>query len=710
MGVRNALKTLFLLLFLPFFVIACSSNKQVRKPPPFRVVKTTLAKGIDDKGTAGIPLNPTTTFSTEDSEIISHVKLRNLSGKHALRWEWYDSQGNLYYATKDYPIMTSKGKYAEDTTAWHKISLRGERAQKYPGDWKVNIYLDHALIASKAFEIKPEQSGYATPPGLPPMLSIEEISFSENVLDAGETAELKITLKNTGVGIANDAYLELSSPVKDLSFEPKKPLPTMAAKGGSETVRIPITAGMQLQTGEAYLDLQVIEPHFRVKIKGKRLAFQTRKFRNPELILAKFAALESESPAKNDQIDINEIVDLRFVVQNVGQGTAEDVKVEVINNQAGVMFLGVGKGERLVRQSPQFERIDIGKHNIINYRYFVNSDFGEKQLKFTIEASEKHGEFGFSETKLLAINTELKPEGYIRKVSVNEDTIAEGYTIEDIPDLKVDVDVNIPRTNMQNRDAIAVVIGNRNYEHKDVPPVLYARRDAETVKQYLLKTLGYKEGNVILECDATKAKFEALFGISGNHRGKLHDYIKPNKSDVFIYYSGHGAPDPNTKKGYFVPVNCDPSKVALNGYSLDIFYENLSRLDARKITVVVDACFSGGTSSGGSLISSASPTLIAVSNPAIAKGNTTCLTSSKGDQISSWYNEKQHGLFTYFFLKAIGGSADMNADKLVTFQEIYDYVSDRSEGVPYWARRLHSGRLQTPTMLGRNNEEVLVRY
>lgn len=244
----------------------------------------------------------------------------------------------------------------------------------------------------------------------------------------------------------------------------------------------------------------------------------------------------------------------------------------------------------------------------------------------------------------------------------------------------------------------------------EVPSVKFASRDAEVMKQYLIKTLGYREGNILFETDATKAKFEALLGISGNHRGTLYDYIKPDKSDVFVYYSGHGAPDPNTRKGYFMPVDCDPSKIALNGYPLDTFYENLSKLEAKSITVVMDACFSGGTSSGGLLVSSASPIGIVVNNPAIAKENTLILASSKGDEISSWYDEKRHGLFSYFFLKALGGSADKNKDKKLTFEEIYDFVSDRAEGVPYWARRLHGGRVQTPDMQGINKDRILVRY
>ena len=105
------------------------------------------------------------------------------------------------------------------------------------------------------------------------------------------------------------------------------------------------------------------------------------------------------------------------------------------------------------------------------------------------------------------------------------DPEAGGVIIEDIPDFEVDVDVNIPKTSMHNPDAVAVIIGNRNYQNKDIPTVKYARNDAEIMKEYLIQTLGYKEGNIIFETDVTKARFEALFGISGDHQGLLNDYV-----------------------------------------------------------------------------------------------------------------------------------------------------------------------------------------
>jgi len=91
----------------------------------------------------------------------------------------------------------------------------------------------------------------------------------------------------------------------------------------------------------------------------------------------------------------------------------------------------------------------------------------------------------------------------------------------------------------KNSDAIAVVVGNQTYSHKDIPSVKYAGNDALAMKKYLIDTLGYKDGNVIFESDTSKAGLEKIFGTERNHRGMLYNYIKPNKSDVFISTFGN---------------------------------------------------------------------------------------------------------------------------------------------------------------------------
>ena len=265
-----------------------------------------------------------------------------------------------------------------------------------------------------------------------------------------------------------------------------------------------------------------------------------------------------------------------------------------------------------------------------------------------------------------------------------------------------DVDTDIPETSKVNENAIAVVIGNKDYSNRDVPSVDYALSDARTVKKYLTKTLGFKEENILYVENATQGNFNSLFGTESNYKGRLFDLVMPDQSDVFIYYSGHGAPDLESNKGYFVPVDCDPAAVALNGYSTDVFYKNLSQLPYKSLTVVLDACFSGA-SEKGMLIRNASPIFINAETSVLNDERSVVFSSSEGDQISSWYPAKYHSLFTYYFLKGLQGSADEDGDKIVTLQEMGSFLKGN---VNPMARRLHR-RDQNPQINGEADKVIV---
>jgi uncharacterized caspase-like protein len=292
-----------------------------------------------------------------------------------------------------------------------------------------------------------------------------------------------------------------------------------------------------------------------------------------------------------------------------------------------------------------------------------------------------------------AKQVKVVPPGY------TEQTVPEPEVVEPLP--LSDVDLDIPTTSVTRPDAVGVVIGITDYAHPDVPRVDFARRDARLMEEYLVKSMGLQEENIISAVDqeATKAAFNRIF------EGQLQNFIKPGESDVFVFYSGHGAPDVENASAYFVPHDADPNYASQTGYSLDQFYRQLNELEARSVTVVVDACFSGG-SEAGMLIQQASPIFISVENPAANLKNGVVLTSSSGDQISSWYRDKGHGLFTYFFLKGIRGEADGDQDGKVTSEEVFGYLM---ENVPYLARRMFN-REQTPQLMGEALNQVLVEY
>lgn len=525
------------------------------------------------------------------------------------------------------------------------------------------------------------------PTGLPPILTIEDISLSSNSFGANETAKLSVTLKNVGPGDARDVMLNLESNLKDLQFSASSPFPTIAANGGKQTVTIPISGTVDLPSTTAQLKIEVEEPHFKVKIQGKQLSVPTREFQKPELLLAKYAVVENQSANPNNQIDINEMVDLVFAVQNVGLGSAENVTTSVTNNQKGVMFLGVVNGNQLVRQNPTFGSIASGKYETVTYRYFINSEFTDSNLQFTINAGEKVGRFGFSLPKSFAINTKLSEEGFIRTVastSTNTGTPSK-VIIEDIPDFVVDVDSNIPTTNNSNNSAYALIIGNEDYSSRQMglskeQNVEFAVNDANMFALYCEKTLGIPKRQIKVLLNATAAEIsQGLAWLTNLAK------VENGNAELFFYYSGHGLPDEQTKEAYLVPVDVNGSNLTYAIKVADV-YKALAEQPTKKVNVFLDACFSGGGRNQG---------LVAVKGVKIRpKENTipdhmVVLTSSTGDESSAVYKEKRHGYFTYFLLKKLQESKGETS-----YSDLSSYIIQnvrKETGI--------SGKIQTPQVM-----------
>jgi len=275
-------------------------------------------------------------------------------------------------------------------------------------------------------------------------------------------------------------------------------------------------------------------------------------------------------------------------------------------------------------------------------------------------------------------------------------------------DAFVDVDINIPKGKKKRPDGIAVIIGNGHYSRygNGISNVTYAARDAAYMKRYVVETLGFDEKNVIYEQDVTQGSLATIFGTGNNYRGKLYNYVKAGKSDVFVYYTGHGAPDPAGKGAFLVPVDANVDYIASNGYPLDTFYKNLGKVREKigsgRMTVILDACFSGD-SGGGVLFRNISPAMIKTASPVGNLDEAVIFTSAGESEVSQWYPDKRHSLFTYFFMKGLQGDADRNKNKTITVGEMRDYLK---ENVPYLARRL-GGREQNPVIVGEESLELV---
>ena len=248
-----------------------------------------------------------------------------------------------------------------------------------------------------------------------------------------------------------------------------------------------------------------------------------------------------------------------------------------------------------------------------------------------------------------------------------------------------------------NRHAVAVIIGNRDYG-EDVPNVIFAHNDADAMKKYVTDVLGYRDGNIIDLRDATQAQMVNVFGNEKSHEGKLFDWVRPGKSDVLVFYSGHGVPGMKDKQAYLLPVGGNPNRAEITGYSVDTLYRNLAKIPAKSVAVFLDACFSGETSAG-LVIKSASGLSIVPQAPK-STGSVISITAARGDQLASWDEDAGMGLFTRYLLQALYGEADKddwgNADGEVSLEEVREYLSDE---MTYQARR-RFGRRQNASISG----------
>lgn len=211
-------------------------------------------------------------------------------------------------------------------------------------------------------------------------------------------------------------------------------------------------------------------------------------------------------------------------------------------------------------------------------------------------------------------------------------------------------------------DDVAVIVGVEGYQ--DLPKSDYSYDDAKLVKEYA-KALGFKERNIELLLDerATKSALEKTL------EAWLKNKVKED-SRVFFYYSGHGAPDPASGEAYLVPYDGDPNYLATTGYPLKRLYADLAAVPAKEVLVTLDACFSG--SGGRSVLAKGARPLVLVKSAAVTAPNMAVLAATQGTQISSSSAEKGHGIFTYYFLKALkDGEKD--------YAGIYRYLKPRVE-------------------------------
>ena len=218
----------------------------------------------------------------------------------------------------------------------------------------------------------------------------------------------------------------------------------------------------------------------------------------------------------------------------------------------------------------------------------------------------------------------------------------------------------------------AVVIGIGQYQASDITDLRYAGADAQAFYDFLRSPAAgpFPEENILFLKDGA-ATAQAL-------REAMFVFLQKADWDdlVVIYFAGHGAPDPNRPENlYLLPTDADLKQLAATAFPMwDVKTALRRQISSERVIVIADACHSAGTSEG------------AEKNPINASfadlftpSRRLTLTAADANELS--YEDPKwgggHGVFTFNLIEGLRGAADADANGIVTFAEVSDFVSGR---------------------------------
>ncbi len=241
------------------------------------------------------------------------------------------------------------------------------------------------------------------------------------------------------------------------------------------------------------------------------------------------------------------------------------------------------------------------------------------------------------------------------------------------------------------RDA-AVIVGVTRYAH--VAEVSGAATNATDWYSYLVKTRGVplERVTLLLDEDATVEEMRWAAGEAARQVKK--------KGTLWFVFVGHGAPARDGADGLLVGFDAQQKARSIEARSLrrSELLETLEASQAAHVQVLLDACFSGKTSTGAQLVAGLQP-LVVESSATSTDPRTTLLTAAGSDEYAGPLPGADRPAFSYLALGGLRGWADRDGDGRITSGELHGYVT-------HAMRALVRDRRQRPTLVGANDRRL----
>ncbi len=232
----------------------------------------------------------------------------------------------------------------------------------------------------------------------------------------------------------------------------------------------------------------------------------------------------------------------------------------------------------------------------------------------------------------------------------------------------------------------AVIVGVSEYSDRFVSDLNFCDDDAQDIYD-ALPASDWDEVTLLKDAEATKANIlNAISNLS---------QVASSSDIILFFFSGHGVNE--TDQGNVIATYICPHDTSSTGYDNDISeteLENaLGELPTQNVCVILDSCQSGGFIDKGTSIGAIKTYLKVGQVPPSAEqlelvpgfkdlqeSGYVVLTACREAEYSMEYaasdpQEPDNGVFSYYVIQGLSGSADENQDGVISAEEIYDYAS-----------------------------------
>ncbi|MCF8367742.1 MAG: caspase family protein [Bacteroidales bacterium] len=472
-----------------------------------------------------------------------------------------------------------------------------------------------------------------------------------NFIDAAENCSLNFTIGNIGEGIAENVKVKLSTKngiINGLSFNPYVSLGDIAAHS-SKNVVLPLEGKMELQDGMAEFFIEVLEDRgfdaFPLEIK-----IETKAFATPEVIVAD-AVFSTED---GGLIKLNYPINLKVIVQNIGQGDAKNVRADFNLPNPNCVFLGE-------LNSYDLGLMKRGESHELEFLFTATRRYTLNEIPVLVDIKEALNKYAKDTTLYVGLEQRLtaRNEVVISGIKTETPNIVRAS-------LTSEVDKNIPVNMTKYPYRYALIIGNEDYSRfqrglDNEANVEFARNDAKIFKEYAVKTLGVDDMNAHLLQDATAGEIYQKIDLVSKLASKTGE-----QAEIIFFYAGHGLPDEVDRAPYLIPVDVAGSNLNA-AIKLEEVYKKFAESGAGKVSVFLDACFSGGGRDAGLI---AARSVKVKPKKDLINGSLVVFSASTGEQSALPNETEQHGMFSFYLLKKLKESQGN-----VTYGELADYIS-----------------------------------